>query len=992
MSIVNGDNGMERKNTGFRDLDDLSAWLVNDDEIEKFYALDPALMDDIHRQRSSDTRIGTILCFGFLQRNHRAPTPDHPPPSLLVKVIVDQLGLHGDEPGFDYSAFCQDRRRYRRRLHLCKERLGLRNALSGDIERLEVRLNGIAEGLPASDELIRAALDHFRSERLMIPGSQTIVKIAGTAARRGKARLFGKVSAAASHQTMDRLEAALVATDKRTCLWADLSAPPLAPSIRNLLQVLDNLDWLKALEISDPGDETWKRLADLALKMPVDHIKAASEPRRRGLLAAGALRLRQRHCDAALSMFDRLLTFYLRGAHKTMQARALEQNSAGRRAIQTLIKATRLVLQAHNDKLDPFKLLDGEIGIEPLAVCLQQADTFVSPGTFDYRSILVERHGSIMRFAKRLIRSFAFCGDTAMQPLLAAVNEIAGERGGSIPDTLPEFVPKPWRALIMQDGAVIKRAWEVFLIVELRDRLRSGDVWIEDGERFRQFDSYLITEDIPNVSPTPVCPSLVGEAGLETYLAERRSRLAAGLSRFSLLAGNNELPDARLVNGQISISPIRAENTGNDPQCSLVQSMMPGVRITELLREVDRWTGFSLAFTDQRHGGVPKHPELLLSAILADGINLGLSKMASACKSTSLRQLRHVQTWCIREDTYKRALGIVVEAHRRLALAELWGQGTTSSSDGQYFPAANGAGKVSDINARYGAEPGVRFYTHISDQYGPFSSRAISATEGEAPHVLDGLLRHETGLTIEEHYVDTGGSSDHVFALCPFFGIRFAPRLRDIKDRRLYVFADTDIPSTISSIVGGRIDEQILRECWCDINRLAASIGSGKARAAVLLKKLAGYPRQNRLARALKELGRIERSIFMLDWFTDAALRKRTLAGLNKGEARNALARAVFFNRHGELRDRRYENQAYRASGLNLVVAAIIHWNTVYLQRVLDEVARLGMAIPERHIKQLSPLGWEHINLTGDYVWESADLPPPGQFRPLQNRSIDIAA
>ena len=91
---------------------------------------------------------------------------------------------------------------------------------------------------------------------------------------------------------------------------------------------------------------------------------------------------------------------------------------------------------------------------------------------------------------------------------------------------------------------------------------------------------------------------------------------------------------------------------------------------------------------------------------------------------------------------------------------------------------------------------------------------------------------------------------------------------------------------------------------------------------------------------------------------------------MNKGEARNSLARAVFIHRPGEIRDRTYENQQHRASGLNLVVAAIILWNTRYLERA---VAALQAATPvtDDLLAHLSPLGWEHINLTGDYVWAS---------------------
>jgi TnpA family transposase len=70
-------------------------------------------------------------------------------------------------------------------------------------------------------------------------------------------------------------------------------------------------------------------------------------------------------------------------------------------------------------------------------------------------------------------------------------------------------------------------------------------------------------------------------------------------------------------------------------------------------------------------------------------------------------------------------------------------------------------------------------------------------------------------------------------------------------------------------------------------------------------------------------------------------------AGLNKGEARNALARAVFFNRLGEIRDRSFEQQRYRASGLNLVTAAIVLWNTVYLERAANALRGHGHAVDD---------------------------------------------
>jgi TnpA family transposase len=155
--------------------------------------------------------------------------------------------------------------------------------------------------------------------------------------------------------------------------------------------------------------------------------------------------------------------------------------------------------------------------------------------------------------------------------------------------------------------------------------------------------------------------------------------------------------------------------------------------------------------------------------------------------------------------------------------------------------------------------------------------------------------------------------------------------------------------------------------------------------ASLMLRKLGSYPRQNGLAVALRELGRIERSLFTLDWLQDVELRRRVQAGLNKGEARNALTRAVFFNRLGEIRDRSFETQRYRASALNLVTAAIVLWNTVYyLARAVRALREHGQTVDQTLLKHLSPLSWEHINLTGDYLWRQGRRVPPGKFRPLR--------
>ena len=360
----------------------------------------------------------------------------------------------------------------------------------------------------------------------------------------------------------------------------------------------------------------------------------------------------------------------------------------------------------------------------------------------------------------------------------------------------------------------------------------------------------------------------------------------------------------------------------------------------------------------------------LVAGLLADGLNLGLTRMAEACSVASLGKLAWTADWHIRDETYALALRRLVNQQQREPFATRFGSGTTSSSDGQFFQAAGFGRDAGRLNAHYGTRPGFKVYTHLSDRYGPFFTKLIAATASEALHVLDALLYHQSEVPIGRHHTDGGGDSDHVFALCSLLGFQFAPRIPDLKHRRLYSFGKPSDYPTLEPMIAGRINLALIRAHWKAILRIVASIRTGTVTASVIMRQLASYPRQNGVAAALRELGRMERTLFTLDWIEDPELRRSTGQELNKGESRNSLARAMFIHRLGEIRDRTYENQQHRASGLNLVVSAIILWNTRYLERAVA-IMRQTEDVPDHLLAHLSPLGWEHVNLTGDYIWST---------------------
>ncbi len=554
------------------------------------------------------------------------------------------------------------------------------------------------------------------------------------------------------------------------------------------------------------------------------------------------------------------------------------------------------------------------------------------------------------------------------------------------PEAPAGFVRPRWAPYVFTDTGIDRRFYELCVGSELRNALRAGDVWVRGSRQFKDFEAYLLPPDrfaaLRDAHRLPVAVEIEGER----YLHERLGLLSRELADLDRRAQSGTLPEVELVGALLKVSPVA--RTVPEAAAEFEEALFAGVphlKITELLLEVDRWTDFTRHFMHLRRGDLTRNRALLLTVGLADAINLGLAKMAEACPGgTTVTALDTLRAWHVRDETYARALAELVTAQHALPFAAHWGAGTTASSDGQRFPVGGQGAYAGRVNLRYGTGPGITFYTHISDRYAPFHTKVISTTVRDATHVLDGLLDHEADLRIEEPYTDTLGFTDHVFALCHLLGFRFAPRIRDLADKRLYV---PDAPRhypALEAFIGARINAQQILTQWAEILRLAASIKRGRVTASLMLRKLGSYPRQNGLALALRELGRIERTLFTGDWLRDPALRQRVTAGLNKGEAKNTLAKAVCLHRLGEVRDRTYELQRHRASGLNLVVAAIILWNTVYLERAVQSFRDHGLAIDDALLKQVAPVHWNHIGLTGDYGWRQNKRVEKGDLRPLR--------
>ena len=385
------------------------------------------------------------------------------------------------------------------------------------------------------------------------------------------------------------------------------------------------------------------------------------------------------------------------------------------------------------------------------------------------------------------------------------------------------------------------------------------------------------------------------------------------------------------------------------------------------------------------NGREPRRPDflpVLYAALLAQGCNFGFARMAQMAE-IPVDRLAWCTTWYLREDTLKAATDALVNFHQRLPLSQRWGGGTLSSSDGQRIPVA---GKIRNAMAlrRYFLSQGLTFYSWTSDQFAQYGTKVVPATIRDATYVLDAILDNTTELSLVEHTTDTAGYTEMVFALFDLLGMQFAPRLRDIGDQQLYRISREQKVRHLAPRFKGIIKQDLILRHWEDFLRLAGSLKLGWVTASLFISKLQAYPRQNILARALQEYGRLVKTLFILRYLESQDYRRRINAQLNKGESLHALRDFLFVADKGVIRRKQEEAQTNQAMCLNLITNAVVVWNTVYMQAVLDRLGREGLPVEEDDLAHLSPARFEHVNPYGKYFFPMEQAAQRHGLRPLR--------
>lgn len=595
----------------------------------------------------------------------------------------------------------------------------------------------------------------------------------------------------------------------------------------------------------------------------------------------------------------------------------------------------------------------------------------------DYYTLLEERSLKLQHRVADIVRQVQFAQNCSKPALWKALLHYQ-QKAGTVDKHAPvAFLSAEQRAALLDpDGKLRVSLYKALLYIEVAEAIKSGALNLMHSQKYRSLDDYLI-------------PKADWEANRGEYLQrsqlERFADCNATLRQLDraldtrytatnqrLKAGDNPFLTVR-ANGTFHVSTPTLEEV----ECLSLGAFLPRrkyISLLEALATVDHVTNFLSEFDhwQRKYQRAKPAKKLFFAGIIGYGCAIGHRKLAQISKQIDENELNNVVNWYFSLQNVQGANDRILQWVDRINLPNLFRRKDDvlhTSSDGQKFGVA-----VDSLNANYsfkylGKDKGVSVVTFIDMRELMWHSTVISSADREAPYVIDGLM-HNDVIKSDVHSTDTHGYSEIIFAVTHLLDFEFAPRIKGLGRQQRYAFKPRKHYEGLGHVLlpDRSIREAFIEDHWDEVLRFIATIRLKVMTASQLFKRLNSYSKQHPLYRALKEFGKIPKTLFILKYVDDPAFRQAIEKQLNKVEGSNKFSKAISFGHNQEFIQSEKEDQEIAEGCRRLIKNAIVCWNYLYLSR------ELGKQTDETHRAELiEAIGnglvatWKHFNLHGEF-------------------------
>ncbi|MBA3442728.1 MAG: Tn3 family transposase [Pyrinomonadaceae bacterium] len=603
-------------------------------------------------------------------------------------------------------------------------------------------------------------------------------------------------------------------------------------------------------------------------------------------------------------------------------------------------------------------------------------------GEDDYYAILAGKSLRLQQRVSPILKALTFLTEPSAAQLQIALDHFRS-KDGVIDKTAPvEFLSPDERKAVTHDGKLRVSLYKALLFTHVQGAIKSGTLNLAHSYKYRPFDEYLIDRARWQRDKE----ALIERAQLEALVDPRQvlADLDEALYHQYVVTNTNihdgKNPHITFKKTGFSLSTPKQEES----EAESLQQFFPErdyVPLLEVLATVNRYSRWldELQHWQQRfHHGRPAE-QTVYAGVIALGCTIGLRKMARISHPISEAALEHTVNWYFSLDNLIAANDRVLQLMDRLELPNLMRRSPDrlhTSSDGQKFEVRRDSLNANYSYKYFGKGQGVSAYTFRDERDLLWYSLVFSSAERESAYVIDGLM-HNDVVKSDIHSTDAFGYSEAIFATSHLLGFSYAPRFKNLKRHRLYIFhsrrqADR---STWKVQPTGYVDTERIIQYWDDILRFSATIKLKETTASDLFRRLNSYSKQHGLYQALKAFGQILKSHFILRVIDDPVLRQAIERVLNGVEHVHRFTRAVSVGNPREFLQAEKQEQELAEACKRLIKNCIICWNYLYLSQKLadlpDPASREALLAALTHG---SAVAWQHLNLLGEYDFSEERL------------------